>query len=114
MSFESNRLFVDRKNFPRGIRRSGEFTITEAKILETCGVIMQALFNNERQPQDALEASFLTQVQAGQATDNAYAKVWLKYLKISGPKKVHRLCDVIQSHPQKTSYLEDFDADETA
>ena len=43
MNFESKRPFIDHKTFPRGIHRSGEFTINEAKILEAHGVAMQEI-----------------------------------------------------------------------
>ncbi len=34
MSFESDKRFNDFKHFPRGLRRSGEFTVAEADSLE--------------------------------------------------------------------------------
>ena len=37
MSFESDKSFNDFVHFPRGIRRSGLFSIKESDLLEECG-----------------------------------------------------------------------------
>lgn len=104
MNFESKRPFIDHKTFPRGIQRSGEFTINEAKILENHGVAMKSLYLGQQPPEDEHETLFLERVQAGDAQDNLHARVWLKYLKISGPKKVHRLCDNAQGNHSSDYY----------
>ncbi len=92
MSFVSDKRFNDFQHFPRGIRRSGQFTVAEADLLEQCGQAMLELYQGKRQPADEVEKAFLEQVQAGSATGSNHAKVWFKYLKVIGPRRVHRLC----------------------
>ncbi|MGL4449286.1 MAG: DUF413 domain-containing protein [Aeromonas sp.] len=91
MSFASDKRFTDMQHFPRGLRRSGEFTVAEATQLETYGVAMQALASGALAPRDEVENAFVAQVHSGMAGGNPLAKVWLKYLKVIAPKRVHRL-----------------------
>ena len=92
MSFESDKRFNDFQHFPRGLRRSGEFTVAEANTLEQCGHVMLELYQGKRVPQDEIEKAFIEQVKSGEAAGNNFAKVWFKYLKVIGPRRVHRLC----------------------
>lgn len=94
MSFESDKRFNDFKHFPRGLRRSGEFTVAEADSLEKYGTVMLALYQGNQAPRDEVETAFIEQVKSGAAGSNPHAKVWFKYLKVIGPKRVHRLCTV--------------------
>ncbi|MBP0600951.1 MULTISPECIES: DUF413 domain-containing protein [Aeromonas] len=94
MSFESDKRFNDFKHFPRGLRRSGEFTVAEADSLEKYGTVMLALYQGNLAPRDDVESAFIEQVKSGAAGSNPHAKVWFKYLKVIGPKRVHRLCTV--------------------
>lgn len=94
MSFESDKRFNDFKHFPRGLRRSGEFTVAEADSLEKYGTVMLALYQGNLAPRDEVESAFIEQVKSGSAGSNPHAKVWFKYLKVIGPKRVHRLCTV--------------------
>ncbi|QSE73213.1 DUF413 domain-containing protein [Aeromonas media] len=94
MSFESDKRFNDFKHFPRGLRRSGEFTVAEADSLEKYGTVMLALYQGNLAPRDDVESAFIEQVKSGEAGSNPHAKVWFKYLKVIGPKRVHRLCTV--------------------
>jgi uncharacterized protein len=92
MSFVSDKRFNDLQHFPRGLRRSGQFTVAEADILEQCGLVMLELYQGKREPADDVERTFIERVQAGDATGSPHAKVWFKYLKVIGPRRVHRLC----------------------
>ncbi len=104
MSFESGKRFNDLQHFPRGIRRSGEFTVAEAELLEQHGHAMLELYQGKRQPQDEVETAFMDRIQAGEASGNPFAKVWFKYLKVIGPRRVHRLCTGVGSGADDTSY----------
>ena len=55
MSFESEKHFNNYQKFPRGLRRSGYFTIKESTVLEECGQAMTDLYNGKRKPKDAAE-----------------------------------------------------------
>ena len=92
MSFVSDKRFNDFQHFPRGLRRSGQFTVAEADTLEQYGQAMLELYQGKREPADEVEITFIERVQAGDATGSPHAKVWFKYLKVIGPRRVHRLC----------------------
>ena len=103
MSFESDKRFNDFKHFPRGLRRSGEFTVAEADSLEKYGTAMLALYQGNLAPRDDVESAFVEQVKSGEAGANPHAKVWFKYLKVIGPKRVHRLCTVVGGASEESS-----------
>ena len=92
MSFVSDKRFNDFQHFPRGLRRSRQFTVAEADTLEQCGQAMLELYQGKRVPTDEVEKTFIERVQSGDATGSPHAKVWFKYLKVIGPRRVHRLC----------------------
>ncbi|WP_111809568.1 DUF413 domain-containing protein [Aeromonas allosaccharophila] len=109
MSFESDKRFNDFKHFPRGLRRSGEFTVAEADSLEKYGTAMLALYQGNLTPRDDVESAFVEQVKSGAAGANPHAKVWFKYLKVIGPKRVHRLCTVVGGASEESSGGASFD-----
>ena len=47
MSFESEKSFSDFTNFPRGIRRSGRFSVKESELLEEFGTAMMEIYKGE-------------------------------------------------------------------
>ena len=63
MSFVSDKRFNDFQHFPRGLRRSGEFTVAEANTLEQCGHVMLELYQGKREPQDEIEKAFIEPVR---------------------------------------------------
>ncbi len=91
MSFESEKSFSDFVNFPRGIRRSGRFSIKESELLEECGTAMMAIHKGERKPKDATEKQFADQLRNMAVPTDPYAKVFKKYLQEIGPRKTHLL-----------------------
>lgn len=104
MSFESTKPFQDFAHFPRGLRRCGEFTVAEAQLLEQSGHAMLALYTGQRAPGCDDEQRFFEQIQQGAATESRHAKVWLKYLKVIGPKRVHRLCSPMTTGSSDEDY----------
>ncbi|HIV15399.1 MAG TPA: DUF413 domain-containing protein [Candidatus Avisuccinivibrio pullicola] len=94
MSFESDKQFNDYQHFARGIRRSGEFSIRESAMLETCGCAMMELYKGLREPADDTEKTFLTQIHGTDIITDPFAKVFAKYLKVIQPRHLHRLCSV--------------------
>lgn len=104
MSFESEKHFNNYTKFPRGIRRSGYFTIRESAVLEDCGVAMTDLYNGKRKPKDEAEKLFVEQIELirkqiseqvetidVEVVTDFYTKCYAKYLKVMTPTKIHRL-----------------------
>ncbi len=91
MSFESDKPFNDFVHFPRGIRRSGLFSIKESELLEERGDAMTELYRGAREPADEAERTFLAQLASEEAPTDLNAKVFRKYLAEISPKKSHNL-----------------------
>ncbi|WP_031578295.1 DUF413 domain-containing protein [Ruminobacter sp. RM87] len=91
MSFESDKSFNDFVHFPRGIRRSGLFSIKESDLLEECGDAMMELYQGVRKPKDDAEKTFVEQIKGEAVITDLNAKVFKKYLYEISPKKSHNL-----------------------
>ena len=100
-SFKSEKSFNDFVHFPRGIRRSGHFSVRESAVLENDGEAMTAIYNGERKPATSEEKEFLKELKETsgdfkQALDdsvyaNDHAMIMAKYLVAIGPRRIHRL-----------------------
>ena len=91
MSFKSDKPFNDFERFPRGIRRSGRFSIKESTLLEECGDVMMNLYKGTAKPKDETEKTFLDQLLNASVITDPNAKVFKKYLLEISPKKTHNL-----------------------
>lgn len=116
MSFESEKHFNNYQKFPRGLRRSGYFTIREATVLEDCGQAMTELYEGKRKPEDKNEKLFVQQIDLirKQIADQVesidvevvtdfYTKCYAKYLKVMTPTKIHRLGTQTSSQDDNSS-----------
>ncbi|EKE69496.1 DUF413 domain-containing protein [Gallaecimonas xiamenensis] len=93
-SFVSSKRFFDQKHFPHGFARSGDFTRSEANLLEAHGQSLQALASGLLSPATAEEHQFLETCQGTRQPASALEKVWAKYQRIlDNRKRVLTLCD---------------------
>jgi uncharacterized protein YifE (UPF0438 family) len=91
-SFKVNRNFYDDRNYPRGIKRSGDFNLAEAEALEKYGVALMALSLGSRLPVTEEEQHFVEVCRGNAAVSNTIEKAWLKYQNIIlTPKQFHTL-----------------------
>ncbi|GLX82456.1 DUF413 domain-containing protein [Thalassotalea eurytherma] len=91
-SFQSTRRFYDDKNYPRGINRSGDYSISEVKILEQHGVALQEIANGKRVAVTAEEQQFKAVCDGERSAETKIEKTWLKYQnKVLSPKQFHTL-----------------------
>ncbi len=77
--FETSTPFYDDVNFPRGFRRSGDFSIVEADALHAFGKSMLMLSRLERKPKTPQEERFLAVCQGDEVAENAAERAWVKY-----------------------------------
>ncbi len=90
--------FFDNKHFARGFNRSGEFTISEAQMLENFGSAMMKLYQGEISPEDEEEQLFLRVMNDPESAEKSpYATCWKKYLNKTQPKKRYTLCSTVKS-----------------
>ncbi len=104
MSFSSEKHFNNYQKFPRGLRRSGFFTIKESTVLEECGQAMSELYEGTRKPKTAEEKTFVSQIALIRkqiedqvdvinvnVVEDFKTKCWAKYLKVMVPTRIHHL-----------------------
>jgi len=91
-SFKANRKFYDDRNYPRGMSRSGDYTLGEVQIIEQYGVALSELASGKREPVTQDEEHFKQVCAGGAEPINAVEKAWLKYQnKVLTPKQFHTL-----------------------
>lgn len=91
-SFLASRKFYDDKNYPRGMSRSGDFTLNEVQIIENHGVALQALMTKEQPPINDEEAHFVLVCEGAAEANTNIEKAWKKYQnKVLSPKNFHTL-----------------------
>lgn len=91
-SFKSNRPFYDDRNYPKGISRSGDYSLKEAQLLEKHGAALLELANGKRQPINQEEKDFIAVCNAEKPAESFIEKAWLKYQnKVLSPKQFHTL-----------------------
>lgn len=91
-SFQTSRKFYDDKNYPRGMGRSGDYSITEVKILETYGVALAGISAGTIEPKTEEEKQFKAVCDGSKTAETPIEKAWLKYqTKTLTPKQFHTL-----------------------
>ncbi|WP_281555912.1 DUF413 domain-containing protein [Thalassomonas sp. RHCl1] len=91
-SFKSNRKFYDDRNYPRGMSRSGDYTLAEVQLLEQYGVALSELSSGKRSPINEQEQHFVEVCEGKAEPEHKIEKTWLKYQnKVLTPKQFHTL-----------------------
>lgn len=111
VSFESPKLFMDKKNFPYGFARSGMFTKNQTLVLERNGVAYTELANGTRTPVTEDEKNFVAFCKGDKPAESEHEKVWKTYLSQIG-RKVSYLSMETGKHKPAADLSEDF-SDET-
>ena len=83
--------FKDLKNYPRGFKRSGDFNLKEAEILESKGCLFLELEKKEIKPKTKEEISFIKVCFGEKSPQTLAEKVWSKYKKQITKKKIYTL-----------------------
>lgn len=86
--FKSSKPFFDTKNYPRGFARSGDYTITEAKILEEFGKHCLDLETGTVKAKTKKEKDFLKALKEPEKATSVIEKTWLKYRKLIAKSKI--------------------------
>ncbi|MBE7216600.1 DUF413 domain-containing protein [Shewanella benthica] len=108
MSEESFRFgqksFIDDVNFPRGFRKSGDFTLLEAETLGLYGDTMAALETGALEPLTQEENHFVKMLKHPHRAKTKLELVWIKYIKlVREPRRFHSLHSSSHKH-----HVEDF------
>ncbi len=113
-AFACEKRFYDDANFPRGFKRSGNFTLTEAELLEAHGALLKQLYNHDVQPANELQKHFLSVMNGETPAINMLEKAWLKYIKLTTCKaKFHTVFGKSRSSSADTTETDySLDSDE--
>ncbi|WP_218313288.1 DUF413 domain-containing protein [Alteromonas antoniana] len=83
----SKRMFSDPKHYPYGFGRSGDFSISESKMLQQHGSLIAALVDGELSPENEEEHGYLEAAFGHREPVTSAEKAWVKYQKrINRPK----------------------------
>lgn len=79
--------FTDKKNYPYGFARSGDFSINESKLLQGHGSLFAALVDGKITPENDEEQAYLESALGHREPATPQEKAWLKYqARINRPK----------------------------
>ncbi len=79
--------FIDKKNYPYGFARSGDFSINESKLLQAHGSLFAALVDGKITPENDVEQAYLESALGHRDPATPQEKAWLKYqARINRPK----------------------------
>jgi uncharacterized protein YifE (UPF0438 family) len=79
--------FIDKKNYPYGFARSGDFSINESKLLQAHGSLFAALVDGKITPENDEEQAYLESALGHRDPATPQEKAWLKYqARINRPK----------------------------
>ena len=91
-SFYTNQKFYDDKHYPRGMSRSGEYSLSEVNILETYGIALKELASGARVATTEEEARFIKVCTGELEALSKIERTWKKYQnKVLSPKQFHTL-----------------------
>ncbi|MBU2977161.1 DUF413 domain-containing protein [Alteromonas sp. C1M14] len=83
----SNKPFTDRRKFPYGFRKSGDFSIPEADLLTKFGNSLVALEKGEMQAETSDEKHFIDFISGKVQASNGIEKAWQKYVHLARDKR---------------------------
>ncbi|QYJ80187.1 DUF413 domain-containing protein [Shewanella acanthi] len=105
-SFASNKRFYDDANFPKGFKRSGDFTSREAELLEMHGHAMKNLAEGKILPVSADEAQFVEVIKGNIAPSSMLEQIWLKYRRLALGKPFYAVVGTVHLPPAKPAEVE--------
>ncbi len=102
VGFISHKRFYDDANFPKGFKRSGDFTSREAELLELHGHAMKNLAEGKTLPSSADEAQFVEVIKGNIAPSSLLEQIWLKYRKLALGKPFYAVVGTVHLPATKT------------
>lgn len=83
----ARRQFADRRHYPYGFARSGDFSIRESQLLSQHGSLIAALLDGQLLPESPQEQGYIDVAMGKRHAESAVEKVWYKYqTRINRPK----------------------------
>jgi uncharacterized protein YifE (UPF0438 family) len=89
--FISTDKFYDDAHFPRGFRKSGDFTIAEDELLSNIGKRLLALEKGLLLPENEVEEQFVKMCKSNTQGQTKIELLWQKYKKLTMGRSFHSL-----------------------
>ena len=86
--FDLSAPYADKKNFPYGFHRSGEFSITQAEIMESYGRALSELALGNKIAVTNEEKSFMSVCKGEKEPSSPIEIAWLKYQTLLKRKNI--------------------------
>lgn len=101
--------FQDSVNFPYGFRKSGDFSISEADILQNIGHRLFTLEQGMVEPANHVEKEFIKFCNESDEPNTKVERTWAKYKRLTSSRKFHSLngSSKAQKVKDSNSYPED-------
>lgn len=84
--FEISAPYNDRKHFPYGFHRSGEFTIAQADIIVNYGKILSQLEQGNKNAETIEEKNFVAVCKGEKVPESPIESTWYKYRSLLNKK----------------------------
>lgn len=89
--FIQQELFYDDVHFPRGFRKSGDFSIAESELLTNVGSRLFSLEQGHRKPENQVEVQFVNMCSSKIEGQTKVEVLWQKYKTLTKHKPFHAL-----------------------
>ncbi len=89
--FVQQELFYDDVHFPRGFRKSGDFSIAESELLTNVGSRLFSLEQGQRKPENQVEEQFVNMCHSKTEGQTKVEILWQKYKTLTKYKPFHAL-----------------------
>lgn len=106
VSFVSTKHFYDDVNFPKGFKRSGDFTNKEAELLELHGHAMKGLSEGTILPRTPDEAQFVEVTKGNALPSSLLEQIWVKYRKLALGKPFYAVVGTVHLPVTKPAAIE--------
>ncbi len=101
-SFVSHKRFYDDVNFPKGFKRSGDFTSKEAELLELHGYALKNLAEGKVLPVTPDEAQCVDVIKGNRTPSSLLEQIWVKYRKLALGKPFYAVVGTVHLPAAKT------------
>ncbi len=110
-SFQSDRAFFAREQFPYGLDRSGEFTRDQVQLIKAHGYAYRALDRGERQPENKEEREFVAFCHGQKTAESKHERVWNRFRAATSKPIINVSMDGARNKPQVDMAGETVDSD---
>ena len=110
-SFQSDRAYHARQQFPYGLERSGEFTREQVQLIMKHGYAYEALDKNTRAPENDEEKQFVAFCRGDKEAETKHERVWKRFRAATSKPIVYVSMEGTRNKPQIDMSEESVDSD---